>query len=50
MYLVHQTTKVKEREPFYNQANIIISQETNDENLIFEILEKILLHKKKNDE
>ena len=42
--------KVKEREPFYDQANIIISQETNDENLIFEILEKILLHKKKNDE
>ena len=36
-------TKVREREPFYNQANIIINQETNDENLVFIILEKIYL-------
>ena len=36
------TTKVSEREKFYLQAHIIVEQTENGEDIIFDILEKIL--------
>ena len=37
--------KVAEREFFYNQANIIIEQNENNNEIVFDILQKILNHR-----